>query len=180
LSCRFTSKADWPPPESAASSRLPAEAYDPERQSFLVTFKIEEGRQYRVGAVHFESSIPTLDGNALRSFSRVNVGSVYNAEELEKSVEEMQIEAPRRGYAFAIVRPRGDRNFEAHTVSIAFSIDEGPRTYIERINVRGKYAYPGAETELLQNAQKCVAKGVRGRTGPDVRDGSRLCKNAPQ
>jgi hypothetical protein len=41
LSCRFTSKADWPPPESAASSRLPAEAHDPERQGFLVTFKIE-------------------------------------------------------------------------------------------------------------------------------------------
>ncbi len=49
----------------------------------------------------------------------------------------MQIEASRRGYAFAIVRPRGDRNFEQHTVSIVFAIDEGPRTYIERINVRG-------------------------------------------
>jgi outer membrane protein insertion porin family len=49
----------------------------------------------------------------------------------------MQIEASRRGYAFAIVRPRGDRNFEAHTVSITFAVDEGPRTYIERINIRG-------------------------------------------
>ena len=49
----------------------------------------------------------------------------------------MQIEASRRGYAFAIVRPRGDRNFEAHTVSITFAIDEGPRVYIERINIRG-------------------------------------------
>ena len=49
----------------------------------------------------------------------------------------MQIEASRRGYAFAIVRPRGDRNFESHTVTITFAIDEGPRTYIERINVRG-------------------------------------------
>ena len=73
----------------------------------------------------------------MRSFSRVNVGSLYNAEALEKSVEEMQIEASRRGYAFAVVRPRGDRNFEAHTVSITFAIDEGPRTYIERINIRG-------------------------------------------
>jgi outer membrane protein insertion porin family len=35
------------------------------------------------------------------------------------------------------VRPRGDRNFEAHTVSVVFSIEEGPRTYIERINIRG-------------------------------------------
>src|SRR6266853_1417557 len=111
--------------------------YDPERRGFLVTFKIEEGQQYRVGSVEFQSSIATLDPNALRSFSRVQVGSLYNAEALEKSVEEMQIEASRRGYAFAIVRSRGDRNFESHTVSITFAIDEGPRTYIERINVRG-------------------------------------------
>jgi outer membrane protein insertion porin family len=111
--------------------------YDPERKGFLVTFKIEEGQQYRVAQVNFASSIGTLDGNTLRSFSRVHVGSLYNAEALEKSVEEMQIEASRRGYAFAIVRPRGDRNFEAHTVSITFAVDEGARTYIERINVRG-------------------------------------------
>jgi outer membrane protein insertion porin family len=111
--------------------------YDPEKKGFLVTFKIEEGQQYRVATVNFASSISTLDGNSLRSFSRVDVGSLYNAEALEKSVEEMQIEASRRGYAFAIVRPRGDRNFEAHTVSIVYAIDEGPRTYIERINVRG-------------------------------------------
>ena len=111
--------------------------YDPEKKGFLVTFKIEEGQQYRIASVDFQSSIATLDANVLRSFSRVNVGSLYNAEALEKSVEEMQIEASRRGYAFAIVRPRGDRNFEAHTVSIVFAVDEGPRTYIERINVRG-------------------------------------------
>ncbi len=111
--------------------------YDPDKKGFMVTFKIEEGQQYRVASVDFQTSIGTLDAKSLRSFSRVNVGSLYNAEALEKSVEEMQIEASRRGYAFAIVRPRGDRNFEQHTVSIVFSIDEGPRTYIERINVRG-------------------------------------------
>src|ERR1700731_3133947 len=111
--------------------------YDPQRKGFMVTFKIEEGQQYRVASVNFQSSIGSLDGNSLARFSRVSVGSLYNAEALEKSVEEMQIEASRRGFAFAIVRPRGDRNFEAHTVSIVFSIDEGPRTYIERINIRG-------------------------------------------
>jgi outer membrane protein insertion porin family len=111
--------------------------YDPQRKGFLVTFKIEEGQQYRVASVTYQSSIPALDGNVLSRFSRVSVGSLYNAEALEKSVEEMQIEASRRGFAFAVVHPRGDRNFEAHTVSIIYAIDEGPRTYIERINVRG-------------------------------------------
>jgi outer membrane protein insertion porin family len=111
--------------------------YDPQRKGFLVTYKIEEGQQYRVGSVNFQSSIPALDGNVLARFSRVSVGSLYNAEALEKSVEEMQIEASRRGFAFAVVKPRGDRDFQTHTVSIVFGIDEGPRTYIERINVRG-------------------------------------------
>jgi outer membrane protein insertion porin family len=111
--------------------------YDPDKKGFLVTYKIEEGQQYRVASVNFESSIASLDGKALANYSQVNVGSLYNAEALEKSVETMQIEAARRGFAFAVVKPRGDRNFESHTVSIVFSIDEGPRTYIERINVRG-------------------------------------------
>jgi outer membrane protein insertion porin family len=111
--------------------------YDPEKKGFLVTFKIEEGQQYRVSSVDFQSSIATLDPNTLRSFSRVSVGSLYNGEALEKSVEEMQIEASRRGYAFAMVRPHGDRKFEAHTVSIVFTVDEGPRSYIERIDIRG-------------------------------------------
>jgi outer membrane protein insertion porin family len=111
--------------------------YDPEKKGFNVTFKIEEGQQYRVGTVDFRSSIPNFDPTSLRTFSRVNVGALYNVELVEKSVEEMQIEASRRGYAFAVVRPGGDRNFDAHTVSVVFNIDEGPRTCIERINVRG-------------------------------------------
>ncbi|MET3907763.1 outer membrane protein insertion porin family [Bradyrhizobium sp. S3.3.6] len=111
--------------------------YDPDKKGFLVSFKIEEGQQYRVDTVDFRSSIVNFDATTLRNFSRVNVGSLYNVESVEKSTEEMQIEASRRGYAFAVVRPSGDRNFESHTVSVVFNIDEGPRTYIERISLRG-------------------------------------------
>src|SRR6201992_2588668 len=35
--------------------------YDPARKGFMVTFKIEEGQQYRVGSVDFQSSIPHLE-----------------------------------------------------------------------------------------------------------------------
>ena len=111
--------------------------YDPEKKGFLVTFTIEEGEQYRVATVDFQTNVPGLDANYFRSFSRVSPGSVYNAEAVEKSIEEMTIEASRRGYAFAQVRPRGERNSSARTVSIVFMIEEGARVYIERINVRG-------------------------------------------
>src|SRR5205807_7915318 len=38
--------------------------YDPEKKGFLVTFKIEEGQQYRVAEVKFASTIGTLEGNS--------------------------------------------------------------------------------------------------------------------
>ena len=78
-----------------------------------------------------------VDIGLLRSRLRVSSGGTYNAELVEKSVEEMTIEMSRRGYAFATVRPRGDRNFEARQVSIVFVVEEGARAYIERINLRG-------------------------------------------
>jgi outer membrane protein insertion porin family len=111
--------------------------YDPEKRGFFVTFKIEEGQQYRVSSIDIQSNIRGLDANAFRPFLRLGVGSVYNGEQIEKSVEEITVEASRRGYAFASVRPRGERNFQNATVSIVLVIEEGPRVYVERINIRG-------------------------------------------
>ena len=111
--------------------------YDPGRKGFIVTFKIDEGGQYRVRNIDVQSNVRNLDPAALRPYLRLSSGSVYNGEKLEKSVEEMSIEASRRGFAFVQVRPRGDRNFESLTVDIVLVVDEGPRAYVERINVRG-------------------------------------------
>ena len=43
----------------------------------------------------------------------------------------------KRGYPFATVRPRGDRDFERKLVNVVFTLEEGPHAYIERINIRG-------------------------------------------
>src|SRR6476620_7870033 len=78
-----------------------------------------------------------MDPAALRSQLKLGQGSVYNADLVEKSVEAMTIEAAKSGYAFANVRPRGDRNAQTHTINLAFVVEEGTRAYIERINIRG-------------------------------------------
>src|SRR3954453_10510126 len=110
---------------------------DPRRNGFILTFTIEEGDRYTFGSVDIQSGVRDIDIPALRSKLRFSPGSVYNAEAIEKTTEEMTIEVSKRGYAFANVRPRGDRNFETHQVNIVFAIEEGARAYIERINVRG-------------------------------------------
>ncbi len=111
--------------------------YDPSRRGFLITFTIEEGEQYRIGAVEIQSAVRPLDPSILRPRLRTYSGDIYNAEAVEKTVEDMTIEAARRGFAFATVRPRATRDYENRLVNLVFAVEEGPRAYIERINVRG-------------------------------------------
>jgi outer membrane protein insertion porin family len=111
--------------------------YDPAKKGFIVTFTIDEGSQYRVGTVDVISNVRAIDPGLLRGQIKLSPGSVYNADLVEKSVEAMTIQAARQGYAFANVRPRGDRNFETKTINLAFVVEEGARAYIERINIRG-------------------------------------------
>ena len=111
--------------------------YDPALRGFIVTFTIEEGEQYRVGSVDVQSSVRGLDRGLLWWKLRVSAGEVYNAEGVEKTVEEMTIEAARQGFAFATVRPRASRDNQTRTVNIVFLVDESQRVYIERINIRG-------------------------------------------
>ena len=111
--------------------------YDPALQGFVVTFNIEEGQQYRIGSVDVQSNVGSISGASLNAVLRSRPGEVYSAEAVEKTVEAMTVEVSKRGYAFAAVRPRGDRNFENQTVNLVFLVEEGPRAYIERINIRG-------------------------------------------
>jgi outer membrane protein insertion porin family len=111
--------------------------FDPTRNGFVITFTIEEGEQYRVGAVDVQSMIRSLDPSWLRVKLRIYPGDVYNAEAVEKTVEDMTIEAARQGFAFATVRPSATRDAQTRTVNLVFTVTEGQRVYIERINIRG-------------------------------------------
>jgi outer membrane protein insertion porin family len=111
--------------------------YDPAQKGFIVTFTLDEGPRYRFGKVEVVSNVPAVDPRSLHGRARASAGAVYNAEAVEKSVEFMSIEVARRGYPFAIVRPRGDRDQTNHTINVTFTVEDGPRVYIERINIRG-------------------------------------------
>jgi outer membrane protein insertion porin family len=111
--------------------------YDPALKGFVITFNIDEGSQYRVGVVDVVSNVHAIDPSSLRNMVKLGAGSIYNADLVEKSVEAMTIEAAKRGFAFAAVRPRGDRNFQTKTINLVFVVEEGARAYIERINIRG-------------------------------------------
>ena len=111
--------------------------YDPGKKGFVVTFTIEEGPVYHFGTVDIQSNVRAVDPQTLRSVLVMHGGDTYNGEAIEKTVEGVTIEVARRGYPFATVRPRGDRDPQTRTINVVFVVDEGTRAYIERINIRG-------------------------------------------
>jgi len=111
--------------------------FDSAQGGYIITITVEEGVQYTVAAVNVESHLPDIDGASLLPFVRLSAGEVYNGDMVEKSVDALTKEVGKHGYPFTQVRPRGDRDPAARTVTIAFVLEEGPRVYIERIDVRG-------------------------------------------
>ncbi|MBD8905199.1 outer membrane protein assembly factor BamA [Methylorubrum zatmanii] len=108
-----------------------------EQTGWVITVTVDEGEQYTVGAVAVDPRIPGVDREALDGQIRAQVGDVYNAEDVEKTLVGVTNEVNRQGHPFAQVRPTGQRDRATHQVSLGFVVEDGPRVYVERINVRG-------------------------------------------
>jgi len=110
---------------------------DPSTNEYTITITVDEGQRYTFGNVSVESNVDGVDGQALDHLVKTRSGKPYSAKEIEDSVLAVTENVAGSGYAFAKVEPRGDRDFENHTISVVYSVDEGPRAYIQRIEIRG-------------------------------------------
>ena len=111
--------------------------YDPEQKGFLITFKIEEGSQYRIGSVDLKSDLGELDPAILGARLQPRAGDVYDAEAVQQTVEALSLAAARHGYPFVVVQPRDDRDPASHLVHLVYTVAQGQRRYIERIDIHG-------------------------------------------
>jgi outer membrane protein insertion porin family len=111
--------------------------FDEAANRYRLVITVDEGARYRFGAINVDSSIPEVDAANLKGLVRTREGRVFNSTLIERTTEDLNTAVARQGYSFAQIRPRGDRNYENHTIDVTYLIDEGPRLYVERINVQG-------------------------------------------
>lgn len=109
----------------------------PDRQSFFVTITVDEGPRYRFGDFEIEVAIPNLDPADLRAAIVPSSGDWYNAEEIEATIDAFTDVVGALGYAFVDIRPRVARNPDTRTIDIIFDVQEGPRVFVERIDITG-------------------------------------------
>ncbi len=84
-----------------------------------------------------KTSLKDLDPQVLRSLVQVKEGEWYDQRDVDKTTAALNDALGSLGYAFVDVQNRLDRDPKKKIVNITFSINEGPKVYVERIDIKG-------------------------------------------
>ena len=109
----------------------------PDQEAFFITFTVEEGERYKLGTVDIKTTLKDLDPESLRGSVETDEGDWYNADLVDESVQAIADQVGSLGYAFVDVRPRIDRDAENKILNLTYDIQEGPKVYVERIDISG-------------------------------------------
>ena len=110
---------------------------DRDGSGFFIVFVVEEGQLFNFGAVTIDSKLAGVNTGSLSNEITTKTGAVFNAQLLDKTTEALTLKVAEQGFAFGRVRPRTDRVAGTNTINVSYLVEEGPRVYIERINVNG-------------------------------------------
>ena len=109
----------------------------PDREDFYITYTIEEGEQYTFGEVKVETELDKLNEDLLLRIVPFRDGDLFRGDAIEDTIDSLTFAAGIAGYAFVDITPRLEADPETNKVNVTFAIDEGPRVYVERINIIG-------------------------------------------
>jgi outer membrane protein insertion porin family len=109
----------------------------PDGINYVLTFTVEEGPLYRLGDVSVNRGQAPINERDLQRAVITNPGDDFDGSKIDKTVENITIEAGKAGYAFARVTPDMQRDPANRILNIVYNIEEGPRTYVERIDIVG-------------------------------------------
>lgn len=109
----------------------------PDREGFFITMTVEEGDRYKFGPAEIKSAIKDVKPEDLKPLLTSEEGAWYNADQVEDIVQNLTDSVGTKGYAFVDVKPQVTRDRENKQINITYDIQEGPRVYVERIDITG-------------------------------------------
>ena len=109
----------------------------PDRSGFFVTFTVDEGEIYQFGEIDVRSELRDLPREQLLQFVKTATNENYNADQVEDTIQDLTFEVGKLGYAFIDIKPEIKRDRDKRIIDVTYVIDEGPRVYVERIQIAG-------------------------------------------
>jgi len=109
----------------------------PDRKDFFLTFTVEEGRRYQFGKIDIQARLRDLKKDDIAEVLEMEQGDWYDIEAVNDGITKLTDKVGELGYAFVDVRPRINRNRKDQVIDVVFEINEGPRVFVERIDITG-------------------------------------------
>ena len=107
------------------------------KDSFFVTFHVQEGQQYKFGQITTSTSLSDIDPQLFKRAVKAEKSEIFSPEVVENSIVRMERLALELDLDFARVEPRVMRNDAGLTLDIDFIVSRGPRVFVERIDISG-------------------------------------------
>ena len=122
--------------EGFAEARVgpPALAYSDDRARVRIVIPVQAGPRLTVGSIRL-AGVRALDASALRTALGPPPGAPWSEAAVEEARRVLERQYARAGYLHPRVEARSTRR--DHRVDVVFEVEEGPRTRVGRILVRG-------------------------------------------
>ena len=108
----------------------------PSPSKLVVTIKVNEGRQYRIGQVEVTGA-KIYDPNLLKRVLRQRTGMIFAPSKLDKDVERMDDFYGTSGYLDTRTRLVRKPNIETGNIDIEYQIQESEKFNVESISIEG-------------------------------------------
>lgn len=114
----------------------PEITYSDEEKGYIITFKIDEGDQYKVSDLSFVGDM-IVPEEELRAILELKSGEIFRGSLLAKDIAGLTTFYGDKGYAFANVEPAFKLDRPNLTVAVQFRIEKGPEVYVRQIDIVG-------------------------------------------
>lgn len=158
-----------------------------ERDAAFLAFTVQEGAQFRFGAVRASSDLPGVDIADFQRALRVRTGSVYSPAVMENNIARLESLALQKGMTFVKVEPRVVRHDRTQRLDVEFVLVPGEKIFVERIDIEGNTTTldhvlrrqfrtvegdPFNPREIRQSAERIRALGFFGDAQVEAEPGS--------
>ncbi|PVA06071.1 outer membrane protein assembly factor BamA [Thalassorhabdomicrobium marinisediminis] len=158
-----------------------------ERDAYYITFNVQEGQKFDFGNITVSSEVAGADPAVFQDALKVRTGATYSPDVIERDISRLERLALRQGLNFVRVEPRITRNDRTLTLDVDFALVNGPRIFVERIDIEGNNTTldrvirsrfnvvegdPFNPREIRESAERIRAMGYFANADVNAREGS--------
>ena len=105
--------------------------------NFEIIINVNEGKKYNFGEISVESTLKKMNADAVADVLPMKKGELFDRSKINKSIEELKEWAQSEGYTFIDIITNLNDNNELNQIDVKLIINEGPRVYVNNINIAG-------------------------------------------